>query len=1042
MNKGALIIVGVFCALALGFVGQSVQAQTTPGKLAGVIFSAEERAWLSAHQVIRIGINENWPPMDYVDQKGQPRGIGTAFILAIGKRLPSKIEIVPGPWNKIYDDVAGRRLDALTGITPRLDRRPLFNFTDPYVAIPHVIFTRADSSYVSGIVDLAEKSVAIESGFFLAGVLKESYPSVRVLEYPSTLAALNAVSEGKANAYVGNRVVALNLIQSELLLNLREQSAIRETSSINAIGVRKDWPLLRSILQKALTQIPEFERNAILGPWGERLVEAANIQISERYSAWLAEHPIIRLATGAGTPPLEMANETGSIIGIADDFLRAVNKTLNFRIETKVIPDAEQLKADLNARNTDLVPLVINEKAPNGLVATDPFINYPLVVLTANDTRAIADLADLRGRKVGILARYRMAEVLKRNNPGITFVPIDNIGDALTRLKNERLDAYLDSVPSIAHATRIRGQNDFRIAAPTRHEIRLSFGVRDDWPELVEIMNQVIGRFTELDRSAITQSWVNTRIRKQVDWIFIWRIVGLVLAISATIVAVFMYSNRRLSAEVRERRRAENALQRSQSLLRHHIDNTPLAAVTLDADYRITDWNSAAQSLFGYAREEAMGRSLAQLISGKSGNGAAPEDGPPAPGDERNIREHTTKDGRQIFCEWHETPLRDGGGRLIGAAALIEDITAKLEVQQAMLKSKEAAEEASILKDRFVSLVAHDIRSPLGTIQGFAELIVMSDQLDAAREKLVEWGQSIFTQTRALVDLTTELLDIGRLQTGILQPELKFLDGYFAIEDVLGRVATMAEAKGVEILNDVPEGTRVYADTVLFQQVVQNLLTNAVKFSHANSKVRVAVPDGEPTTIAVTDQGVGIPEDLAETLFMIEEKTSTQGTSGELGTGFGLPISHQIIQAHGGELSFDSVEGVGSSFQIRLPAVQPRILLVDDDPDIGSFVELYLGAADISVDIAANGLEALDRLSTGELPHLVISDIMMPELNGFELLERMKAKESWNNLPVIILTGTRDSAARDRCLHMGADDFVRKPIDPEDLMSRVYRFIS
>jgi two-component system phosphate regulon response regulator PhoB len=161
-----------------------------------------------------------------------------------------------------------------------------------------------------------------------------------------------------------------------------------------------------------------------------------------------------------------------------------------------------------------------------------------------------------------------------------------------------------------------------------------------------------------------------------------------------------------------------------------------------------------------------------------------------------------------------------------------------------------------------------------------------------------------------------------------------------------------------------------------------------------------------------------------------------------LETGFGLPISHQIIQAHGGELSFDSVEGVGSSFQIRLPAVQPRILLVDDDPDIGSFVELYLGAADISVDIAANGLEALDRLSTGELPHLVISDIMMPELNGFELLERMKANESWNNLPVIILTGTRDSAARDRCLHMGADDFVRKPIDPEDLMSRVYRFIS
>ncbi|MBT5195300.1 MAG: transporter substrate-binding domain-containing protein, partial [Rhodospirillaceae bacterium] len=546
--------------------------------------------------MIRIGINENWPPMDYVDQKGLPRGIGTDFIRAIARRLPSRFEIVPGPWSKIYGDVAAGRLDALTGITPRLDRRPLFNFTDPYVAIPHVIFTRFESPYISGIVDLVGKSVAIEGSFFLAGILKRSYPSVRVLEYDSTLAALDAVSEGRVDAYVGNRVVALNLIQSELLLNLREQSVISETSSINAIGVRKDWPLLHSILQKALNQIPEFERNAILGPWGERLLEADDVQISKTQAAWLAEHPDIRAASIAGIPPLAMANKTGSFVGIADDFLRATNKSLKLSIETKVATDAERLKADLEARMADLVPLVINERAPNGMIATDPFVIYPLVVLTSKDALAIADLADLRGRKVGVLTRYHLADVLKQTNPGITFVQLDNIGDALTGLRKGRLAAYLDSVPSIAHATRILDNNEFRIAAPTRYEIRLAFGVRDDWPQLAEIMNQVIKHFSELDRGAITQSWVNTRIQKQVDWTFIWRVVGLILAISGAIVAVFMYTNRRLAAEVGERRRAEYALQTSQRQLRHHIDNTPLAAVTLNSDFRITDWNPAARS--------------------------------------------------------------------------------------------------------------------------------------------------------------------------------------------------------------------------------------------------------------------------------------------------------------------------------------------------------------------------------------------------------------------------------------------------------------
>lgn len=227
----------------------------------------QEKAWLAEHPIIEIGVMNSWPPMNYDDKNGNPKGIGASFTKALNRRLGGAIHLKSGSWSEIYEAVKERRLAGLMGITPRTDREEIFNFTTSYVTVPHIIITRKDSPNAQRINDLAGKSIAIEKGFFIIGVLKKKNIGIKIQEYQNTSDALDAVSKEKAYAYIGNRAVARFIIEQELISNLQMQGKITETASVNAIGIRKDWPVLKSIMQKALNSLTFEERRSILKQW-------------------------------------------------------------------------------------------------------------------------------------------------------------------------------------------------------------------------------------------------------------------------------------------------------------------------------------------------------------------------------------------------------------------------------------------------------------------------------------------------------------------------------------------------------------------------------------------------------------------------------------------------------------------------------------------------------------------------------------------------------------------------------------------------------
>ena len=378
-------------------------------------------------------------------------------------------------------------------------------------------------------------------------------------------------------------------------------------------------------------------------------------------------------------------------------------------------------------------------------------------------------------------------------------------------------------------------------------------------------------------------------------------------------------------------------------------------------------------------------------------------------------------------------------GEPSGLCGAMVNITDRKVMENALQTAKEQAEEATALKNKFVSLVAHDLKSPLTSVVGL--LALMGRQLDKTLEvKHREMFAHIKKSGERMIQMINELLDISRLQTGAIKPQPRFMDCHTAIGECVSSLRFVAEEKEITLRNETMEGQRLYADPELFRHVIMNLLTNAIKFSPQGSSTVIFVPPGARSVIAVKDQGIGIRKEDMPNLFRHDVKTSTVGTAGERGTGLGLPYCADILKAHGGNICVESEQGRGSVFMVEFPHKQPTILLVDDEKIARAVSMNHLEKVECEIVEATSGLGALSYLET-KIPDLMILDLFMPEMGGLEALEKLRAEPKWKNIPVIVVTADASVETREKAFRMGANDFVTKPVNPTDFIPRVRRFL-
>lgn len=365
---------------------------------------------------------------------------------------------------------------------------------------------------------------------------------------------------------------------------------------------------------------------------------------------------------------------------------------------------------------------------------------------------------------------------------------------------------------------------------------------------------------------------------------------------------------------------------------------------------------------------------------------------------------------------------------------------ALVEREHELHSAKEKAEEYAMLQDKFVSLVAHDLKSPLASMTGLLMILDSEwDNLPAERRREL-LGKAVESGNH-MAQVIEEILNISRLRTGQIKPAPAFLDAYWLAEMVIESMSRWAAEKGVALVNEIKTGSRVYADLSLFAEAMKNVVSNAIKFSQKGGAVTMTCArDSTTTSVCVKDAGVGMSQDTVSRLFHEETRQSRPGTAGETGTGWGLKYCMDIMTAHKGSIHVSSEKGKGSALTLSLPTIKPVVLIVDDEPLILRILRKLMEDMEVVVIEATDGEEALKSIEK-ETPHIIISDIHMPNMNGVTLLERVRKRKETALTPFIVLTSDKSIELRDMAFRMGANDFVNKPLSMDDFIPRVKRFI-
>ncbi len=481
--------------------------------------TSEEKDWLEEHKPIRIGAMDAWPPFNFVDKEGVSMGIGVDYIKALNRQLGGVLEVVPGPWKVISEDVKEKRLDALMDITPKPEREKDFNFTLPYLDIPHLIVAKNDVPFIQDEEHLNGKTLALERGFGNVNHFRENYPQVKIKEYRDTSNALGAVSRGEADAYAGNRSVALYLIEKEVITNLRTHGRLKKSGSILAIGTRKDWPILRDILQKALDNISQEEKRKIVARWvapEKRTPAIPPLVFTPKEKTWLANHKEVTIAFDGDYAPYSMQNADGGFDGIAVDFARALMRRVGLKLNVYTDGTWNGLYRAAQQREVDVIAtLVQRPERQRWFNFTKPYISLAQYIITDKKNTEITSRDRISGKTIALVETYSMASYLLEQFPTVQPYYVGNLTEALEAVSTGKAEATVAAIGMALHLIAQQAFTNLKFSCLFSQGLsEQCFGVRNDWPELATILDKALASLSSNERQQIFQRWSHPEIAR------------------------------------------------------------------------------------------------------------------------------------------------------------------------------------------------------------------------------------------------------------------------------------------------------------------------------------------------------------------------------------------------------------------------------------------------------------------------------------------------------------------------------------------------
>jgi PAS domain S-box-containing protein len=519
-----------------------------------------------------------------------------------------------------------------------------------------------------------------------------------------------------------------------------------------------------------------------------------------------------------------------------------------------------------------------------------------------------------------------------------------------------------------------------------------------------------------------------------------------------------------------DRRQAVQNLAESEARSRLVLDSAHDAFIGMDSDGRIVSWNPQAASTFGWSRDEVIGRQLSETIiphgfrsAHEAGLKRFHETGEAPIVNQRLELRGLHRDNHEFPIEITVTnPVRSGRGYFFGA--FVRDISERLRHEDELRAAKESAEAATRTKSEFLANMSHELRTPLNGVIGYAQLLHRDRTLTASQRDALD---AISACGAHLLDLINDVLDLSKIEAGRMDIEATPSDLRQVAIDLKYVIDERAQRKGLLFTAhiDPDVSKQVVLDGRHLRQVLLNLLGNAVKFT-PQGEVRLHIGRGDDGRLRfdVVDTGIGIEAENLTAVFQAFRQTRSGSELG--GTGLGLTISHRLVRGMGGELKVESTPGKGSRFYFELPwieAPEPAALvvadaeaealssdarlapgahltaLVADDSSVNRrILASLLESAGVRIITAAGGIEAVE-LGRTHRPDVVLMDLRMADLSGFEATRRLGADPATSAIPVLAVSASAWAEVRQAARDAGCVDFLPKPVKADVLFAKLQR---
>jgi PAS domain S-box-containing protein len=548
--------------------------------------------------------------------------------------------------------------------------------------------------------------------------------------------------------------------------------------------------------------------------------------------------------------------------------------------------------------------------------------------------------------------------------------------------------------------------------------------------------------------------------------------------------------------DITDRKKSEEELRRSGQQLRATFEQAAVGIAIASLDGRMVQPNLKFQEIIGYSAQELAARTFMEVTHPEDRAATAANVKRLLAGEISHYameKRYLRKDGVPIWSLTTAALMRAEHGQPVRFIGVVEDITERKLTEQALQHSEQmlrdaledrrvlleseraarsAAERLSEMKDEFLATLSHELRTPLSAILGWAHILRRGP---GKPDDLAKGLDVIERNSRIQTQLIDELLDTSRITSGKVRLDVQPVEPAVFVLAAMETVRPAADAKGIRIEHALgAPGAAVQGDPSRLQQVIWNLLSNAIKFTPQGGTVEVKLARvASHAEISVGDTGAGISAEFLPHVFERFRQADASTTRRHGGLGLGLAIVRSLVEQHGGSVHAASAgEGQGATFTVRLPLAQRRparepvtperplaprnetevvpqdfrtvdlsglkVLVVDDEPDARTLIERVLGECEADVMLTASAAEALRLLDT-EQADVLVSDIGMPDVDGYELMRRIRASgnPASGAIPAIALTAFARPEDRQRALAAGFHEHLSKPVEPSELVAKV-----